>query len=48
MNEKVSDVMIMGDLNAKIGLGAEEQPNSYEKRLLKLVRAGDLKRGDWT
>ena len=40
--EKGFDVIVMGDFNAKIGLGAQEHPNSNGKRLLKLVRAGDL------
>ena len=40
--EKGFDVIVMGDFNARIGLRAEEHPNSNGKRLLKLVRARDL------
>ena len=36
--EKGSDVIVMGDFNARIGLGAEEHPSSNRKRVLELVR----------
>ena len=32
----------MGNFNARIGLGAEDCPNSNGKRLLDLVRLGDF------
>ena len=38
-------LFVMGDFNARIGLGAEEHP-SNGKRLLELVRAGDLNIGN--
>ena len=44
--EKDFDVIVMGDFNARIGLGAEEHPSSNGKRLLELVRAGDLSVGN--
>ena len=44
--EKGFDVAVMGDFNTRIGLEAEEHPNSNEKRLLELVRAGDLSMGN--
>ncbi len=40
--EKDFDI-VMGDFNARIGLGAEEHPNSNGKRL---VRVGDLSIGN--
>ena len=33
---------MIGDFNARIGLGAEDRPNSNGKRLLDLVRLGDF------
>ena len=39
--EKGFDV-VMGNFNARIGLGAEDGPNSNGKRLLGLVRVGDF------
>ena len=36
----------MGDCDARIGLGAEEHPNSNEMRMLELVRMGDLSIGN--
>ena len=44
--EKGFDVIVMGDFNARIGLGAEEYPNSNGKRLLELVRTGDFSIGN--
>ena len=43
--EKSFDVIVMEDFNVRIGLGAEEHPNSNGKRLLELVRVGDLSVG---
>ena len=34
--EKGLDVIVMGDFNARIGLGAEEHPNSNGKRLFEV------------
>ena len=34
--EKGFDVIVMGDFNARIGLGTDEHPSSNEKRLLEL------------
>ncbi len=39
--EEGFDLIVMGDFNVRIGLGAEEHPNSNGKRLLELVVAGD-------
>ena len=36
--EKGSDVIVMGDFNSIIRLGAEKHPNSNGKRVLELVR----------
>ena len=36
--EKDFDVVVMGDFNARIGLGAEDHPNNNGRRLLDLVR----------
>ena len=44
--EKSFDVIVIGDFNARIGLGAEEHPNSNGKRMLELVRVGDLSVGN--
>ena len=40
--EKGFDVAVMGNFNARIGLGAEDHPNSNGKKLLDLVRLGDF------
>ena len=40
--EKSFDVIVMGDFNARIGVGAEEHPNSNGKCMLELMRVGDL------
>ena len=37
------DVIVVGDVNSRIRLGTEEHPNSYGKRLLEVVRAGDTR-----
>ena len=44
--EKGLDVIVVENFNARIGLGAEEHPNSNGKRLLELVRAGNLSTGN--
>ena len=44
--EKGYDVIVMGYFKKKIRLRAEEHPNSNGKRLLELVREGDLSIGN--
>ena len=44
--EKGFDVIVMGYFDARIGMGAEEQPSSNGKRMLEFVRAGDLNVGN--
>ena len=40
--EEGYEVVVMGDFNAHIGLGTEQQPNRNGRRLLNLVWAGEL------
>ena len=42
MKRKVFDAVVMGDFNARIGLGAEDHPNSNGKRLLDLVKSDNF------
>ena len=44
--EKGFDIVVMEDFNGRIGLGTEEHPNRNGKRLLELVRTGDLNVGN--
>ena len=42
LQEEGYEVVVMGDFNAHIGLGIEQQPNRNGQRLLNLVWAGEL------
>ena len=42
MTNKGNGFDVMGDFNARIGLGAEDNPSCNGKRLLDLVKLGDF------
>ena len=42
LQEEGYEVIVMGDFNAHIGLGTEQQPNRNGRRLLNLVWDGEL------
>ena len=46
LQEEGYEVVVMGDVNAHIGLGIEQQPNRNDRRLLNLVWAGELVTGN--
>ena len=46
VQEEGYEVVVMGDVNAHIGLGIEQQPNRNDWRLLNLVWAGELVTGN--